>query len=187
MFFGPVGDLPITLSLSNYQYKTIKILQTSVVYSKSLLPIQSLLLSELVFVSESKVCHPSSIAYPSYCTPKCSCPWFLFFCCRNLVAVTRYSVVSATGKAVDSRCDKEPKSTSDKEVKSDLDQNKSDSSMYHFCRTLSNGLAPSFTRDRSIRRARTLCLAFPLSPALFCRTILEAVNSRLQVNIWISL
>lgn len=34
----------------------------------------------------------------------------------------RYSIISATGKAVDSHCDKEPKSTSDKEVKSDMDQ-----------------------------------------------------------------
>lgn len=46
----------------------------------------------------------------------------MFFCCSNLVAVTRYSVISATGKAGDSHCDKEPQSTSDKEVKSDMDQ-----------------------------------------------------------------
>lgn len=74
----------------------------------------------------------------------------------------RYFVISATGKAVDSRCDKEPQSTSDKEVKSDMDQtfpqNKPDSSKCQYCRALSSGLAPSLTRDRSIRRARTLCL-----------------------------
>lgn len=122
VFFGPGGDLSITLSSSNYQYKTIKTLQTSVVYSNSVLTIQSLPLSESVFVLESQVWHPPFIAYPSDCTPKCSCPWFMFFCCSNLVAVTRYSVISATGKAGDSRCDKEPQSTSDKEVKSDMDQ-----------------------------------------------------------------
>lgn len=167
VFWSCWGSLPITLPSSNYQYKTIKTLQTSVVYSKSLLTIQSLLLSESVFVSESQVCHPASIAYPSYCTPKCSCPWFLFFCWSNLAAVTRYSVISATGKAVDSRGDKEPQSTSDKEVKSDLDQtfpqNKPGSSKCQYCRALSSGRAPSLTRDRSIRRARTLCLGFPLS------------------------
>lgn len=37
MFFGPDGDLPNTLSLSDYQYKNTKTLQTSVVYSKSFL------------------------------------------------------------------------------------------------------------------------------------------------------
>lgn len=59
----------------------------------------------------------SAVAFPSYYTPKCSCPWFLFFCCSNLVAETRYSLILATGKAVDSCCDREPQSTSDKEVK----------------------------------------------------------------------
>ena len=59
----------------------------------------------------------SAVAFPSYHSPKCSCPWFLFFCCSNLVAETRYSLISATGKAVGSCCDREPQSTSDKEVK----------------------------------------------------------------------
>lgn len=35
MFFGPDGDLPNTLSLSDYQYKNTKTLQTSAVYTKS--------------------------------------------------------------------------------------------------------------------------------------------------------
>lgn len=159
------------LSSSNHQYKTSKTLQTSVVYSKSPLPVQSFLFSESVFVSGSQVYNLSSTANPRYCAPKCSCPWFLFFCCSYLVTVTRSSVISATAKAVDSCCDKEPKSTSDKEVKSDLDQtfprNKPDSSKCQYCQALSSGLAPSSTWDRSIHRAKTpFGLSFPLYPAL---------------------
>lgn len=68
-----------------------------------------------------------------------------------------------------------------------LPQNKPDSAKCQYCWALSSGLAPSLTRDRSIRRAETPCLGFPLSLGLFWRTILEAVNSRVWVNIWISL
>lgn len=138
------------------------------VYSKSLLPIHSLLHSESVFVSGSRVYHPSSTAYPGYCTPKCSCPWFLFFCCSNLVTVTRYSVISAKGKkAEDSRCDKEPKSTFDKEVKSDTDQtfpqNKPDSSK---CEALSGGLAPSFIGGQiNMQSQNSLRSRFPSEPS----------------------
>lgn len=97
-------------------------------------------------------------------------------------------VVSAAGKAEESRCDKKPQSTSAREVKSDMDQtfpqNKPDSSKC--CQASPGGLALSFASDKSIRRAETRCLDLRLSPALLCRTVLEAVNSRDHASIWIS-
>lgn len=101
----------------------------------------------------------------------------------------RDCVVSAAGKAEESRCDKKPQSTSAREVKSDMDQtspqNKPDSSKC--CQASSSGLAPSLTSDKSIRRAKILCPGSRLSPAFLCRTVPEAVNSRDQASIWISL
>lgn len=51
VFIGPIKGLLKVLSESDYKYKTITSIQTSVVYSTSVLGIESLLLS--VFASES--------------------------------------------------------------------------------------------------------------------------------------
>lgn len=115
-----------------------------------------------------------SATVPPYCAPKCSCPWVLFFC-RSDEILQYFS----HRRAEDSRCNKEPPLIK----RLNLDQTFTDSSKCQYCLALSSG-ASSFSYKGQINtQSRNSLSWFPS----VLRTILESVNSSLQVNIWIPL